>query len=64
MKGSYVMVDPAGRFFDNTTGKHFYSEPILEVGCDAAIQQMNYDALKFDERGGNYTWERSKLKIA
>lgn len=64
MKGSYVMVDPAGRFFDNTTGKHFYSDPILEVGCDTAIQQMNYDALKFDERGGNYTWERSKLKIA
>jgi radical S-adenosyl methionine domain-containing protein 2 len=64
MKGSYVMVDPAGRFFDNTTGEHYYSDPILEVGYEAAIRQMNYDAIKFDERGGNYDWKRTRLKVA
>jgi len=64
IKGSYVMVDPAGRFFDDTTGKHIYSEPILEAGCEKAIQQMFYDKSKFEERGGNYDWERTKRKVA
>ena len=27
MTGSYVMVDPAGRFFDNVAGTHVYSHP-------------------------------------
>lgn len=64
IKGSYVMVDPAGRFFENITGKHIYSDPILEVGFERAIQQMFYDVEKFEERGGNYDWERTKLKAA
>ena len=34
MRGSYVMVDPAGRFFDNVEGGHTYSRPILEVGVE------------------------------
>ena len=34
MTGSYVMVDPAGRFFDNAAGAHTYSRPILEVGVE------------------------------
>jgi len=63
MKGSYVMVDPAGRFFNNATGKHHYSNPILEVGCKNALEQMNYDALKFEERGGLYDWE-NKPEVA
>lgn len=37
MKGSYIMVDPAGRFFDNVTGKHTYSSPILKVGVPEAL---------------------------
>ncbi|NHM04084.1 viperin family antiviral radical SAM protein [Flavobacterium celericrescens] len=63
MKGSYVMVDPAGRFFNNATGKHYYSNPILEVGCENALQQMNYDVLKFEERGGLYDW-KNKQEVA
>lgn len=43
MKGSYAMVDPAGRFYDNAKGTHNYSKPILEVGARIAIQQVNYD---------------------
>lgn len=59
MTGSYVMVDPAGRFFDNTRGTHLYSRPILEIGAKLAIQQMNYDEAKFIDRGGIYNWDVS-----
>lgn len=56
IKGSYVMVDPAGRFFDNSTGTHNYSKPILEVGAQEAIKTMNYNLVKFKDRGGYYNW--------
>ena len=54
MTGSYVMVDPLGRFFDNTDGRHTYSKPILEVGVVAALSEVRIDALRFRERGGDY----------
>lgn len=60
MKGSYAMVDPAGRFYDNAKGKHNYSRPILEVGARIAIQQVNYDFNKFVERSGIYDWKNKK----
>jgi radical S-adenosyl methionine domain-containing protein 2 len=50
------MVDPAGRFYDNTTGEHKYSKPILDIGARLAIQQMSYDFSKFVSRGGIYNW--------
>jgi len=56
VRGSYVMVDPAGRFFDNAEGTHRYGPPILEVGVPLAIEQMDYDEGKFLERGGVYDW--------
>lgn len=58
MKGSYAMVDPAGRFYDNSNGKHNYSRPILEIGARLAIQQVNFDFSKFVERGGIYLWKK------
>lgn len=58
MTGSYAMVDPAGRFYDNTTGGHKYSKPILDIGPRLAIQQMSYDLSKFVSRGGNYNWTK------
>ena len=63
MTGSYVMVDPAGRFFDNTEGRHTYSRPILEIGCGLAYQQIAFDADKFEKRGGIYDWESQKCSI-
>ncbi len=60
MKGSYAMVDPAGRFFDNTKGVHNYSLPIHEIGARLAIQQVNYDFNKFIEREGIYNWHNDK----
>lgn len=60
IKGSYVMVDPAGRFFDNAQGTHNYSKPILEVGIEKAIKTMDYDLDKFLNRGGIYNWGTTK----
>ena len=54
MTGSYVMVDPAGRFFDNTKGRHTYSQPILEAGVEAALAQVSVDVERFNRRGGRY----------
>jgi radical S-adenosyl methionine domain-containing protein 2 len=57
MTGSYTMVDPAGRFYDNVNGTHNYSMPILEIGCQQALEQVNYNFSKFISRGGRYEWE-------
>ncbi len=56
MTGSYAMVDPAGRFFDNTAGQHHYSRPILDVGVADAWRDIRFDAQRFEERGGVYDW--------
>lgn len=52
--GSYAMVDPAGRFFDNTQGHYTYSESILDVGVERAIAQVTISAARFRARGGDY----------
>jgi len=56
MTGSYAMVDPAGRFYENSTGSLLYSKPILEVGVHAAYEQAHPDSEKFLKRGGLYDW--------
>lgn len=56
MKGSYAMVDPAGRFYDNAREGYNYSQAILEIGGQLAIQQVNYDFSKFISREGIYDW--------
>lgn len=56
MQGSYVMIDPAGRFFDNFDGRLKYSAEILEVGVKKALQQVRVDSEKFFRRDGVYAW--------
>ena len=56
MTGSYIMVDPAGRFFDNVAGSHVYSRPINQVGVDAALREVSVDPDKFKLRDGLYDW--------
>ena len=56
MTGSYVMVDPAGRFFDNVAGAHVYSSPINKVGVDAALREVAVDPDRFKLRDGLYDW--------
>lgn len=52
---SYVMVDPAGRFFDNNDGKHTYSDSLLDKDTSACYNQMRYDYKLFYNRGGIYS---------
>lgn len=61
IRGSYVMVDPQGRFFDSAAGRHRYSRPILEIGHDAAFAEVDFDRDKFDARGGraDYTLDQT-----
>lgn len=54
MRGSYAMVDPAGRFFDNTRGHHHYSRSILEAGLRGAWAQIHFSPERFEQRGGRY----------
>ena len=56
MRGSYLMVDPLGRFFSNIHGGHRYSEPIWAVGWEQARGQVEVDAQRFLARGGLYQW--------
>ena len=54
MTGSYAMVDPLGRFYDNVRGMHTYSDPILKVGAEKALSQVSVSPDRFAERGGDY----------
>ncbi len=56
MTASYAMVDPAGRFFDNSKGHYTYSDKILDVGPEVAYQQVVVDSNIFAEREGQYDW--------
>lgn len=62
IKGSYVMVSPEGCFFDSTKNRHSYSSPILKVGIEEALKQVNFDYELFLKRGGLYNWENNKSK--
>ena len=54
MHESYLMVDPHGRFFQNSSliaGQGYaYSSSILEVGAEAAFAEMAFDSERFSTR--------------
>lgn len=54
MMGSYVMVDPLGRFFQHDGNRYVYSRPILEVGVATALREVGWNQRTFLERGGHY----------
>lgn len=53
MCGSYVMLDPSGRFFTNRNGYHEYGPSIFDGDC---VEKMYWNPRKFIERGGLYEW--------
>ena len=55
-RGSYVMLDPLGRFFQNSKGFIEYSRSILEVDPLEAIAEVGWDRERFLKRGGIYEW--------
>ncbi|MFI5888146.1 viperin family antiviral radical SAM protein [Streptomyces sp. NPDC051554] len=63
MTGSYAMLDPAARFFDNVRGRYTYSDSILECGVATALGQVQLDRCKYLSRGGHYDWGNSSLPV-
>ena len=56
MSSSYMMIDPAGRFFDNSAGRHTYSQSICDVDILKALSQISFDNEKYRNRGAVYEW--------
>jgi len=54
MRDSYIMIDPHGRFFQNSQSVpgegYVYSPPILDVGAAAAFSSMTFDHQRFSAR--------------
>lgn len=50
MTHSYLMIDPAGRFFQNGSSKYEYSDPIYSVGIEHAFESINFDFKKYVKR--------------
>ncbi|ROR40646.1 viperin family antiviral radical SAM protein [Caminibacter pacificus] len=50
MRESYIMVDPFGRFYQNSNLEYQYSESILKVGAKKAFSQVTFMKDKFYKR--------------
>lgn len=53
MTESYIMIDPVGRFFQNSHSvgaQYLYSQPILAVGARAAFAELVWSERKFASR--------------
>ncbi|MEG0131115.1 MAG: viperin family antiviral radical SAM protein [Acinetobacter sp.] len=52
MTESYLMIDPIGRFFQNSPNNngYLYSQSILEDGIEFALSEINFDIKKFAKR--------------
>jgi radical S-adenosyl methionine domain-containing protein 2 len=55
MTGSYLMISPDGKFFNNIEGSHNYSDSIIEVGIKKALQQTPLLREVFYKREGEYS---------
>ncbi len=50
MTDSYIMIDPHGRFYQNTNGTYIYSKSILDITKDEILECINIDMDKYNER--------------
>ena len=56
MTGSYLLIDPQGRLFENSKGKHTYSSPLQSNPVDKCISEIDLNREMFVKRGGLYEW--------
>lgn len=56
MTGSYLLIDPQGRLFENSAGKHTYSDKLQDNDIDHCLSQINLNREMFVARGGIYEW--------
>ncbi len=57
MTDSYIMIDPEGRFFNNTQGRFTHGRKILDVGVEKAFHDTDFKLSKFERRKGIYEWK-------
>ena len=53
MIDSYIMLDPYGRFYQNTYGEYEYSDSVLVSDVETAFQSIKFDLNKFIKRYKN-----------
>lgn len=56
MTGSYLLIDPQGRLFENSAGKHTYSSQLQHNDIDKCLSEINLNRKMFIKRGGLYQW--------
>lgn len=56
MRGSYLLIDPQGRMFENSAGGHTYSDSLITHSVDHCLSQIKLNWDRFIERGGIYNW--------
>lgn len=56
MTGSYLLIDPLGRLFENSKGKHTYSDSAVDNDLDKCLSQISLNREMFIQRGGIYNW--------
>lgn len=56
MTGSYLLIDPQGRLFENSKGKHTYSSPLQDNDIEKCLSEINLNREMFIKRGGLYEW--------
>lgn len=56
MTGSYLLIDPKGRLFENSAGRHTYSKPLQHAKIEDCLQELNLNREMFIKRGGIYEW--------
>jgi radical S-adenosyl methionine domain-containing protein 2 len=65
MIGSYVMVDPAGRFYTNVDGTYRYSDPILQMtDIHGELAKLGISRRRFALRGGMYLHQPADMPVA
>jgi len=63
MVGSYLIIDPAGRFVDNSSRVYRVSESILKSGVEQALEQVNVSCEKFFTRQDNNRMKRIVTQV-
>lgn len=56
MTGSYLLIDPQGRLFENSKGRHTYSKPLQDNDIDICLSEIELNREMFIKRGGLYEW--------
>ena len=59
MKSSYLILDERMRFLDKGDGEEFFSESILDIGVEKALENIKYDEEEFQKRGGDFLFKKN-----